>query len=252
MDDPSPFTPRPPAVRYYLRATPHLADHAEEYRRDRRHPPADPLGVRGLPETRRKLNQFLLHLCDRLIGAGGRFRKGARLVANLHLDDARALRLLVAYGHVHHHLAQIVGMAGHGYCWGPLAPKGLYATVAGQARRMGRCHLFLAALYGRGGPAAELIQLMFPFAAEAGPGTAGGDHLHALLATHGVGPEQLADAMIQGLRDAPGGPEILGRLARRHRDVFLPVDVVAHIRTNLKAALGALPPSARPQPASAL
>jgi len=223
-----------------MKPTPHLPDRATEYGRDRRRRRADPIGLYDLPTTRRELNILLRHLCEILIAAGGRHVLGGRLVARLNIADTRTLRLLVAYGHVHHYLRAIVGTPGSGYCWGDLAGDGAYTTAALAARRMGECHFFLATLFGKAEPAAEVVQLMFAFAHNRAPSPDDGP-LHALLAARNIGPEQLADAMIAYLRDAPGGGEILRRLGHRHQDVLLPAEAIRTIRENLSAAMNALP-----------
>src|ERR1035437_2575733 len=64
--------------------------------------PADPMGMRGLPNLRSELNALLIQLCRRVIAAGPRGITGSRLATELCLHGTRPIRLLAAYGHVHH------------------------------------------------------------------------------------------------------------------------------------------------------
>lgn len=220
--------------------TPHLPETSHPYRIGRmRRPGADPIGLTGLPDRRCDLDNLLRRLCCELLAAGGHWRRGRRLVATLGLRGTRTLRQLAAYGHVHHRIRAILGVPGHGYCWGAIAGRAAYRRASCHAARMGRDWFFLATLYGRAAPAVQVAQLMFGFAA--GPG--GGqqpDELASLLASHQVGPEQLADAMIQVLREAPGGAAILRRLGRRHADLLLSERRAAILRGHLHDALATL------------
>ncbi len=117
-----------------IKGTPSLPTYARPYQRGRaRRKAADPIGVSGLPETRNELNGLLLELCNRLAAAGGQKVSGKRLVLDLGLRDERTLRLLMAYGHVHHRIRQLVGIEGSGYVWGDLA-EGAYEQSAAIAR----------------------------------------------------------------------------------------------------------------------
>jgi len=230
-----------PGIDFHLSPTPHLPDRAALYHTNKsaRRPSSDPIGLCGLPDNRRELNQLLVELCRRLLAAEGRRVRGPRLAESLGLAGCRALRKLVAYGHVQHHLRQVVGLPGQGYCWAPLAAGDVYRAASRQAARLGECHFFLATLYGRQPPATQIVQLIFDFARPVPP--AEDAPLRALLAARGVGPEQLADAMIQQLRETPRGRQILHRLGRRHHDVLLPADTLQRIRSNLHKALEELP-----------
>jgi hypothetical protein len=242
--------PPRPIVVARLCPTPQLPDIERAYEQLQiPQPPADPVGRRGLPDTRRELNQLLAELCRMLIAGAGMFLAGEDLVRRLGLQDSRALRMLVAYGHVYHRLRQIVGLPGAGYCWGELSgePDRLYAMVARQARRMGRCWLFNAALYGHRSPAVELLQLMLPLAENQSRGQ--GDELSALLAARGVGTEQMVEAMIGVVAASPGGTAILHRVGNRHADVLLPASKADDLARHLRAALSLLPAQIPEHPA---
>jgi hypothetical protein len=224
----------------FLKATPTLAETAAEYRarKDRIRPGADPIGIGGLPDNRADINSLLLDLCRRLIVAGGTFLRGDRLVEALQISNERTLRLLVAYGRVHHHIRPIVGIYGEGYCWADLAdnPAAVYILARGQAVATARCHLFLSTLFGRDDGAMGLVQLVFPFAA-----TAPADDLAALLTAKGIGHEQVLEAMIAHCRaSGEEGVAAIRRVAARNQDVLIPADRLADIRRHLHDALQGL------------
>jgi len=228
----------------FLKATPTLATTAAEYRARKGpvRPGADPLGVAGLPEARGDLNCLLLDLCHRLVVAGGAFILGRRLVQELRVENERALRLLVAYGRVHHHIRPIVGIYGQGYCWADLAdkPTAVYALARGQAVATARCHLFLSTLFGRDDGAMGLVQMVFPFAAN-DPA----DDLAALLTAKGIGHEQVLEAMIAHCRAAgEEGVQAIRRVAARNQDVLIPADRLADIRKRLGEITRELTPGA--------
>jgi len=238
---PSPMGPSPDVIHLIaqceagtlLKATPTLAATAAEYhaRLGRIRPGADPIGVGGLPDNRKDINQLLLNLCHRLVIAGGAFLRGDRLVAALQLNNERSLRLLVAYGRVHHHIRPIVGIYGQGYCWADLAdnPAAVYVLARGQAVSTARCHLFLSTLFGRDDGAMGLVQMVFPFAT-----TAPADDLAALLTAKGIGHEQVLEAMIAHCREAgEEGVAAIRRVAARNQDVLLSADHLADIRQRL-------------------
>jgi len=224
----------------FLKATPTLAATAAEYRARKGpvRPGADPLGVAGLPESREDLNALLLDLCHRLVVAGGRFFPGRQIVAEMRLENERALRLLVAYGRVHHHIRAIVGVYGQGYCWADLAdePAAAYALARGQAMATARCHLYLSALFSREDTAMGIVQTVFPFAT-----TEPADDLAALLTAKGIGHEQVLEAMIAHCRQAgEEGVQAIRRVAARNQDVLIPADRLADIRRHLDAAVRGL------------
>ena len=226
-----------------LKATPTLPATAAEYRARKgpTRPGADPIGVGGLPDNRVDINALLLCLCRRLIVAGGRFLLGRRIVAELELENERSLRLLVAYGRVHHHIRPIVGIYGEGYCWADLAasPAEVYILARGQAVATARCHLFLSTLFGRDDGAMGLVQLVFPFAA-----TAPADDLAALLTAKGIGHEQVLEAMIAHCRQAgEEGVQAIRRVAARNQDVLIPAERLADIRRRLLAISQDLAPA---------
>jgi len=234
----------------FLKATPTLADQASQYKscKGPTRPAADPIGLAGLPDTRKDLNALLMDLCRRLVTAGGPIVRGDRLVAAMSLDNSRALRLLVAYGRVHHHIRPIVGIYGQGYCWADLAdnPAEVYALARGQAIETAKCHLFLSTLFSRADDAMGLVQLVFPFAKIDAPGS---DDLAALLAAKGIDREQVLEAMIAHCRAAGDeGIAAIRRVAARHQDVMIPGDRLAAIRQNLQSALNYLPPAPKRPP----
>jgi len=227
------------ATEYEIHRQADLAEHAKEYRK-RPRPAADPIGMAGLPETRDGLDRRLADLCKRLMAGTGGFIKGRRLAEDLALEDTRALRLLAAYGHVHHRIRQIVGIAGTGYCWGdsPFVPADVYWTASGQARAMGRAHFFLAAIYGHRPAHVELAQLCLNLV-EPEPDQRR-DELAAMLAADGVGTEELLDGMLSLLRAKPDGREILARIGSRHREVLLPAETIEEIQKHLAAVQAVL------------
>jgi|GEM_PF-2642507 len=223
----------------FLKATPTLAAHADAYApgKKRARPSADPVGLYNLPEDRDGINRLLIELCCRLAVAGGQVIKGSRLVADLGLENDRALRLLIAYGRVHHHVRPIVGVYGGGYCWADLAdnPTEFYELARAQARQTAKCHLFLCTLFARGDGAMGLIQTVFPFAKATAPG---GDDLAALLTAKGIDHEQVLEAMIAHCRQAgPDGLAAIRRVASRNQDVMISADRLARIRHRLEQAL---------------
>jgi len=252
--EPTPAEPEPDLaewrhIEYQIHRVADLAEHAREYRK-RNRPAADPLGVAGLPDERDQLDALLADLCRRLIAALGGMVKGHRLALDLELEDTRALRLLCAYGHVHHRIRQIVGIAGVGYCWGdgPRAPADIYCVATGQARAMGRCHFYLSAIYSHRPAAVEVAQLCLDLVRQ-GPDQRR-DELAAILAADGVGTEQLLDGMLGLVRGTPDGVGVLRRLGRRHSDVLMPMEAVRELQVHLTAAQHALAAAANFAPHS--
>jgi len=199
-------------------------------------PPADPLGERQLPRRRAELDLLWDCLCLRLQAAGGDPIAGKRLVADLALMDTRALRLLVAYGRVHHREHRIVGLAGSGYLWGG-DDAAIYAGAAEDARRRGRCYMYLYSLFHRQGAAVAIAQLALD-AVQAGPGSA--DDLRALIAADRVSVEDVLAEMIRAVRQQPGGEDALRRVGEAHADVLLPRRVIQDLERHLGQALSLL------------
>lgn len=213
-----------------------LAAEAAEYGQDgRTRPAADPLGMRGLPDRRDALDGLWRGLCDRLAAIGPRAIEGRALVVQMGLRDTRALRLLVAYGRVWHHEHKIVGVAGSGYLWGGDDPK-VYKAAAEDARRRGRCYLFLSALFRRQGSAMAIAQLALDAvghgAGEAGPPA---DDLAALVAAEGVRIGDVLGALIGVLSETPDGREVLQQVASEHAAVLLPASVADELARDLDA-----------------
>lgn len=222
-----------------LKPTPHLASRASAYAADgKRRPAADPIGMSGLPDTRSGLNGLLLELCERLASAGGRDLAGKRLVEELRLRDTRCLRLLVAYGHVHHRLRQIVGTPGSGYCWGDLRPES-YGDMAAASRRMGLCFLFNASLYSRRPAAIEMAQLTLDLA-ERSTGakpTEKTDELTGWLTLEGATHTDLIEAMVELFAKTQTGREALQNAGRNHPGAFFSARSIREIEDRLQSAL---------------
>ncbi len=222
-----------------LKPTPHLARHAGEYTGGRGHrPAADPIGRGGLPHDRDGLNALLLNLCERLASAGGKDLGGKQLIEELGLVDTRSLRLLVAYGHVHHRLRQIVGTPGSGYCWGDLRPE-IYNDMAASSRRMGLCFLFLASLYSRRPAAIEMAQLTLDLAEQStgekiGDGT---DELTAWMVTEGATHADLIESMVDLFAGSEAGLAALRNAGRNHPGAFFDERALQEIETQLQSAL---------------
>jgi hypothetical protein len=232
-----------PALADLLRPTPQLPATAEPYvRRRRPRAQADPLGLAGMPDTRADLDELLLDLCRRLRAAGPRGLRGRRLVEDLGLPDTRALRHLIAYGHVHHRIRQIVGVPGTGYVWGDAAPE-IYRSQADAAHQMGRCHLFLSMLYRREPAATQMAQLVLDFVrhgdgdeearASGESPRPRGDELSAMMASEGVQVGDVIDALITQLSSTDDGRQVLQRVGDRHADVLIPADRLQAARTAL-------------------
>jgi len=225
--------------RSLIKSTPHLARHAGEYTGGRRRrPAADPVGLGGLPKYRGELNTLLLNLCERLASAGGRDLAGKQLVEELGLVDTRSLRLLVAYGHVHHRLRQIVGTPGSGYCWGDLRPE-VYGEMAASSRRMGLCFLFNASLYSRRPAAIEMAQLTLDLA-EQSTGqkpTDGADELTAWLTTEGATHADLIESMVDLFAGSEAGLAALRNAGRNHPGAFFDEQALLEIEERLQSAL---------------
>ena len=196
--------------------------------------PGDPLGQRGLPETRYGLDFLAQDLCRRLQAAGSTGIRGRQLVAELALQDTRALRLLVAYARVHKHVHQIVGVPGSRYFWGDCFEKGLYKQAIADCQRRGRCYFFIAALHGRQGTAMAAAQMVFDwFEQQVPPEARRSDDLAALVAAEGVGVADVLDAIITRLAATAEGKKALADVGQRHAQVLLPAEVLARLATKL-------------------
>ena len=206
-----------------VRPTPNLAAHISEYRGGaKKRPSADPLGTSGLPDSRRELDGTLVDLCNRLMSLGGETIRGRQLSIEMTLsENGRTLRLLAAYGHVHHRIRQIVGIeGGDGYCWGDLA-VGAYDLAARISRRKAICSLFNSSLYSTQTAVMEIAQLAFEFGNTPGGGVQLPDGLDMLLASERITPAKVIDAMVVHLQATADGQAILADIGRRHADVLL-------------------------------
>lgn len=231
-----------------LRPTPTLPQTAASYRHGRRpRSQADPIGLAGLPGDRGDLDALLVDLCRRLRAAGSVGLSGRRLADDLELPDTRCLRHLIAYGHVHHRIRQIVGVPGQGYVWGDANPE-LYRTQAAACHQMGRCHLFLSMLYRRRPAATQMAQLVLDFVRHGDDGSAGPgeqqrrqpDELSAMMASEGVQVGDVIDALISQLASTDDGREILRRVGDRHAEVLIPAERLATARAALAQLQSAL------------
>jgi len=208
-----------------LLPTPHLPESADDYEAGRERAAADPIGTGGLPRVRADLNSLLTELCRRLLTAAGQPIGGRQLVEELLLVDTRSLRLLVAYGHVHHRLRQVVGVPGTGYFWGDFRPD-LYDVMRDHARRLGRCWFFNAALFGKRHAAVEAAQLVLDFVGDApAMPRPENDELELMMKAEGVGIESVLSAIVELLAANEQGRAALVRIGRRHAAVLVPRDV---------------------------
>jgi hypothetical protein len=225
----------PNAFGFELLPTPLLAQCADDYE-DGERPAADPIGCRGLPATRGGIDRLLISLCERLIALGGGMIKGKQLATELRLPCTRSLRQLVAYGHVHHRLREIVGMPGEGYVWGPMRP-GIYEVIAGNARKMGRCFFFNSTLYKKGRTAIEAAQLLLDFVGDAQPSQdRHGDELAAMVRAEGVTVEDVLSAVFEAITKSEAGKATLARLGNKHRRYLLSEADLADTEAQLASA----------------
>jgi len=197
---------------------------------------ADPLGFRRLPTDRAGLDDLLRELCRRLIVARGEFLGGGHLATSMGLRDTRALRLLVAYGRVHHRIREIVSIPGSGYCWGTFRPE-LYESGAAQFRRMGLCHLFVAGLLRRRAPAVEFAQLALDFVRESRQQPTAGtapDELQVWMAAEDLSAGNILDAMIDAFGATEDGRAALRDAGARHRELLVPRDVRDRLLATLR------------------
>jgi hypothetical protein len=193
---------------------------------------ADPLDLHGLPRERYHLDALLTDLCRRLVSAGGVGMTGQRLVAELLLDDSRALRALVSYGHVWHRLRQIIGVPGVGYVWGPCRP-GAYKSMGKHCRQMGRCWFFLSALYSKETPQVQAAQLLLDFVGtDQPPGQS--DELTVLMQSHGVTLDRMLDSLVEMVQQTDAGKATLRRMGDRHAQVLLPADRFADLAVQVE------------------
>lgn len=222
---------------YELLPVGHLAQCADDYDDEDSRPPADPIGRGGLPADRGQLDAMLCNLCDRLIAAGGRALGGKAIIYELRLPCTRSLRLLVAYGHVHHKLRAIVGLPGEGYLWGEHRP-GIYEKVANMSRQMGRGFFFNATLYGKGRPAVEAAQLLLDFVGDGrvNQRSRHGDELSAMVAAEGLTIEDVLGSIFETLTQTETGKATLTRLGTKHRQFLLTGEELAAMQTQMIAA----------------
>jgi len=227
----------------YLRPTPHLVDDGRMYVTARQHAAgaagvvrvaADPLGVRGLPWTRRELNQVLRALCARLICAEGAWWPGERLARSLRLRGTRAVRLLCAYAHVHHRMRELVGLPGQGYVWGPYCPR---ATEAASrlAHRMAVDDLFLASLYDGKAPGVAVAQLALQFTGHVDL-SEGGDGA-AWLALERPSATAVLESVIDAFASTAPGQDALRTVASSRAHVLVSQELLGRLRHRLQDSL---------------
>ncbi|NLF31585.1 MAG: hypothetical protein GX591_11950 [Planctomycetes bacterium] len=154
---------------------------------------------------------WLLRTLCRWLRRAGTPLTGRRLAEALGLANTRELRAVIAYGRVVCGLREVVGIAGEGYTWGP-ADRTIYDTAAAQAREMGRCWLFLAAIYGRGRAEANMANLFLSFAATA--------EQRAALGLGAEACDELADLVDQGQMSMGGILDAILEFMTEHRAVY--------------------------------
>lgn len=211
-----------------------LATHAGIYGHERcPRPPADPIGLRGLPTFREDLDRLVTSLCARLEAAGSNGVRGKQLVEELRLRDARALRLLVAYTRVHQHNRNIVGVPGCRYYWAPAVPR-LVAKMIRDARWRARCYFLIAAVLEGHGVASSMVQLMFDFMSVNVPAEKRrADDLAALMAAEGVTPEIFLDTFVGRLAETDEGKKALAGVGTKHAAVLLPAETLKRLAGKL-------------------
>ena len=212
-----------------------LPPHARQYcKGGRQRAPADPLGIDGFPRNRAALD-FMVRQLSRLLQAGGTW--AGRLLAQriFHADNTRNVRHLVAYARVHHHVHQIVGVAGNGYFWAEADDETGRKQLAGAvatAMRMGRCYFYIAALHRRQGTAMAAVQMVLDFMGHHADGGKP-DELAALVASEGATVEQFLDAFVGTLAKTDKGRAALAGVGNKHAAVLLPKDLIAGVADNL-------------------
>lgn len=214
--------------------------------------PADPIGLRGLPDDRRGLDALVVDLCRLLRGARQAGLTGRSVARALGLTGTRAVRMLASYARVHQARREVLGMPGSGYYWGPLVPD-LRVHMIGHSRRMGRCWLFLSALYRRGGVASTVAQLAFDFM---GADNGAADELAAMVQAEGTTIGDVLEHLVTRMKRTPQGRAALAETAARHGDVLLPTGIRADLMRaaeqirNTLAALDAAACEANPETAA--
>lgn len=208
-----------------------LAAHASAYERGQMdRPQGDPLGLRGLPRHRAGLDGLVRDLVATLQAAG--HLRSCQLVAALGIDDARALRLLVAYTRVHHGRHEIIGIPGEGYLWGESPEAQLLA--AKKARRMARCYLFISTLHQRQGVAMSAVGMLFDmmeYRVDRRPG----DDLSALLAADGASIADALEVFLRELAKTDDGQKVIADVVARNREIVLSESAVAELLGDIDA-----------------
>ena len=175
---------------------PRLADAADDYATAADRPPCDPIGLRGLPEHRGRLDGLVVWLLGLIKRAGAGGRTGESLAAQMGLTSARAVRLLVTYAQLRLGRTEPVGLPGGGYFWGPAAP-GILQKMVGQAGRRGRCWFAKMMVYRRGDVAGAMEQMVFDFMT---PGSGGGDELDAIVAASEASVGDVLEGIVRRMR----------------------------------------------------
>ncbi len=223
------------AIEGLIKPTPHLPADSRAYARGQISRAADPIGLLGMPNDRESLDRLLLELCNRLAAAGGGMLSAKRLVEDLGIESDRALRLLMAYGHVRHRIRDLVGIEGSGYTWGALNPDA-YAAAASVAKRKGLCALYLAALYSKVSPIVQICQLALDFKT----GDQKTDEVDAWMAAEDVTPATLCEAFVDTLAATPAGRQALQQAAAKRPGMFLPAETVRKMRQQAEDTLAIL------------
>ncbi len=223
-----------------IHPTPNLPSTAAEYGHGRRtRVGADPIGLSGLPATREGLNARLLELCNRLAAIGGLRVNAQRLVEEMELSGDRTLRLLMAYGHVHHRIRELVGIEGVGYCWGADNPDAI-AQAARIAKRKGLCYMFLSSLYGKQSLAVQLVQMALNFRKADGQADGQADELDVWVAAENVTPATLVESFVSALSETPEGVDALQQAAHKRPGIFLSKEISDKLQEHARGLLDIL------------
>lgn len=222
-----------------------LAGNARQYGRGAgksTRPPADPLGLNGFPRHRNALDFMVRQLCETLRADGSVI--GGKQIARMifHDDDTRRVRHLVAYARVHHHIHQVVGVAGSGYLWAdPATAVGRAALhdAVMSAMRMGRCFFYIGALHRREGTAMAAVQMVFNFM-EHNVSARHSDDLAAMVASEGVGVADFLDAFVGSLAKTEDGRRTLAQVGRKHAQLLMPADVLDVATKQIEEAVASL------------
>ena len=198
--------------------------------------PADPIGMGPIPSERSSLDFLVEKLCKYLKNLNGSTVNGKHLSLELFNEvNTRALRLLVAYARVYHHIKEIVGVPGSGYAWANLQTERgqkLLTQAILQAKQMGRCFFFIAANHKHDSTAMTAAQMVFDWFKSGGAISKDepGDELSALVNSQGIGVADMLEALVELMGETPDGREALYKVGERHGDLLLPRGVAKQLK----------------------